>query len=149
MTIKICMQALALGLLCSCNCDEFSFVPEIPEPLLYTVRGYNSSGGQGLIMDFNKGIEDSTFVLNTTVILKEGVDTVYSTLWETTRRVRISVSFDPLWCQPGGICQIGLEIKGDTTETRGAIQSLDGQFLDGDRDGTDGGDFDGIIDVIF
>ena len=123
----------------ACECEELSPVtPEgTPDPFLVTLASGSLDTDIFMSVNFNKNI-DTTSVVAGISVLVEGLSSI--DLFKQANRIVIS---GPGTNCANGTCRVRITIKGIGPN---AVKSSSGQVLDGDADGTPGGDY--VVELI-
>lgn len=130
----IILSILATIFFTSCECEELPIIdPIMVDPFIANI----SANQDVVIIGFNKPIDTSSVSLNSTLFLETtnplSVDYYFDSDQDSIIIITCSIN-----CGNNQICDLKIQLKSGAS----GILSLSGQTLDGDRDGTDGGDFD-------
>jgi len=140
-SIFLCLAA-AICFLWNCECEDLTptVVEEFPDPFLEVESGLSTAvfaNNLPVFFQMNKPIDTSTVGVGTSVVF-EGLDDL-SFDFSSGRDLYFTGSITG--CTPNNFpCNgtVTITLKG-TGES--VIRSMDGQVLDGNKDGSDGGDF--------
>lgn len=128
----------------SCECEEIPIIePETVDPFLVEI---DNESNEFIILRFNKFIDSTSFVYNTSFFVENNgqpVGVEYSIQSQATYDEVIILKCGGVDCSTA-ICDLTFKLLGDGAE---GIKSKDGQSLDGNRDGTDGGDLEEAITI--
>lgn len=122
-------------LLTACNCEPELVVPDSP-PSVFLVSV--SIDQENIILDFNASLDVTSWSPNT-VTLTSPDQTPYDYDFEFKNQdSTVLIPICSINC-PSDSCTVQISIKGNGPEV---LRNSNGRILDGDRDGTDGGDFE-------
>lgn len=127
-------------LLASCECTDETFVIIDPNPFYVVQFG----GGDDLFfMDFNKPVDTSSFLFGANATFGLTRLCASKIRWsQGNTRMSFCASYDSCYSEGNDyLCKIRIQLIGAQNDTLPEIKSLEGQVLDGDFDGSDGGDF--------
>jgi hypothetical protein len=128
------LWCIAVGYFLSCNCESLAPIDLENNPFPFIVTRVDNNGQGQYIVSFNNSADTASIVLGKTLIIEgNAVGVIFIQKFPTQLRITPDCS---------GLCNLNVTLKGEGDMV---VRSLGGQVLDGDKDGSDGGDFNVIL----
>ena len=129
----------SLSLFSACECEELSPVtPDgMPNTFLATLASGSIDTDIFMSVTFNRDVDGKTFIAGQSVFV-EGLSSV--DVFVSANRIVLS---GPGTNCSNGNCRVNITLKGTGPDT---VKSAAGEVLDGDADGTKGGDY--VVELV-